>query len=149
MIPTFRRIMKRQHHIYKHQEVHDILECRPTPILERGAITKIARDTAIPEGTLYDSHRHRCIDNSWFPLDCGHSQARALNPDNEAAITNFVRVNYIDTGIGAACTHLKHLCLDAYAAQADDERHLERFCASTTFLRDMQTRQGSSLRTPH
>jgi hypothetical protein len=44
---------------------------------------------------------------------------------------------------------LKHLCLNAYATHADDERHLERFSASTTFLRDMQTRQGLSLRTSH
>jgi hypothetical protein len=33
--------------------------------------------------------------------------------------------------------------------QSDEERHLERFCASTTFLHDFQARQGLSLRTPH
>jgi hypothetical protein len=149
MIPTFRCIVKRQHHIYKHQEVDNILEYLTTPTLERGAITKIARDTGIPEGTLLDWHRHRRVDNNWFPLDRGHPQTRALNSDNEAAIADFVRVNYIDAGIGATRTRLNHLCLDVYAAQADDARYLERFCASTTFLRDMQIGQRLPLRTPH
>jgi hypothetical protein len=79
----------------------------------------------------------------------GHPQARALNPDNEAAVADFVRVNYSDTGICATRTHLKRLCLDAYAAEADDDRRLERVCASPTFVHDTQTHQGLSLRTPH
>jgi hypothetical protein len=107
MIPTFRRIVKRQHHIYKHQEVDYIFEYLTTPTLERGAITKIARDTGIPEGTLCDWHRHRCVDNSWFPLNRGHPQVRALSPDNEAAIADFVRVNCINTEIGTTRTYLK------------------------------------------
>jgi hypothetical protein len=88
-------------------------------------------------------------DDTWFPLSKGHSQARALNPDNKTAIADFLRDNYIRTGIGATKTQLRHLCLDSYAAQSDEERHLERFCASTTFLHDLQTRQKLSLRTPY
>jgi hypothetical protein len=72
-------------------------------------------------------------DNTWFPLSKGHPQARALNPDNETPIAEFLQDNYIGTGIGATKTQLKHLCLDSYAAQSDDERHLERFSASTVF----------------
>jgi hypothetical protein len=46
-------------------------------------------------------------------------------------------------------TQLKSLCLDSYIAPPDDEHHLACFCASSTFMRDMETRQGLSLRTPH
>jgi hypothetical protein len=88
-------------------------------------------------------------DDTWFPLSKGHPQARALNPENEAAVADFLRDNYIRTETGATRTQLRHLCLDSYAAQSDEERHFERFCTSTTFLHEFQTRQGLSLRTPH
>jgi hypothetical protein len=46
-------------------------------------------------------------------------------------------------------THLKHLCLDSYSTQDDDERNLERFCASPTFLHDLERGQGFCLRMLH
>jgi hypothetical protein len=78
-----------------------------------------------------------------------HPQARALDPDAEAALADFVRVNHIHPGIGATRKDLKKLCLTSYAEQAGDQRHLERFCASSSFLRDLEKRQRPSLRTPH
>jgi hypothetical protein len=149
MIPTFKRVVKRPHHIYKREEVEDILAYLSTSSLERGAIDKISRDTGIPNQTLHDWHRARVSDANWFPLASGHPRARALDPDCESGIADFLRANYIQPGIGATRTDLKHLCLDCYALQTDDERHLERFCASTTFLHDLEKRQSLSLRTPH
>jgi hypothetical protein len=140
MIPTFKCVINRKHRIYTHEKIDD---------LPRGAITKICRDTGIPESTLRDWHASRIADDTWFPLWKGHPQARALNPDNETAIADFLRDNCIRTGIGATRTQLRHLCLDSYAAQSDEQRHLEPFCASPTFLYDLQTRQELSLRTPH
>jgi hypothetical protein len=149
MIPTFKRVVKRPHRIYPHDEVGPILDYLRLPVLERGAIAKIARDTGIPEPTLRDWHHHRLTDANWFPLSNGHPRARALNPESETAIADFLRDNYIAPGIGATRAQMKVLCLDSYAAQSDDERHLERFCASSTFLHDMENRQGLALRTPH
>jgi hypothetical protein len=149
MIPTFKRVIKRSHHIYSHDEVDEVLDYLSAPSLKRGAIAKIARDTGIPEPTLRDWHRQRVADATWFPLANGHPRARALDPHSEAAIGDLIRENYIQPGIGATRADLKGLCLDAYAEQADYGHHRERFCASTTFLRDMEHRQGLSLRTPH
>ena len=149
MIPTFKRVLKRQHHIYTHNEVDDILEYLGAPSLERGAIAKISRDTGIPDPTLRNWRRFRLADKTWFPLGQGHPRSRALGSECEAGIADFLRENYIHSGIGATRSGLRQLCLDCYAAQNDDERHLERFCASTTFLRDMEKRQGLSLRSPH
>jgi hypothetical protein len=61
MIPTpiFKRVVKRQHHIYTHDEVDDVLEYLSLPLLERGAIAKIARDTAIPAQALRHWRCHR------------------------------------------------------------------------------------------
>jgi hypothetical protein len=67
----------------------------------------------------------------------------------EEALADFLRESYIRPGIGATGRQLTHLCLDSYAAQSDDERHLERFCASTTFLLDMKAWHGLSRRIPH
>jgi hypothetical protein len=47
--PIFKRVLKRQHHIYTHDEVDDILDYLSVPVLKRGAIAKIARDTGIPD----------------------------------------------------------------------------------------------------
>lgn len=149
MIPTFKRVVGRQHHIYKHADVDDILDYLTSNPLERGAISKIARDTGIPDSTLRHWHRQRAADSTWFPLAMGHPQARALDSDAEAAIADFVRVNYVHTGIGATRKDLRELCLTAYSEQTDDERHLERFCASSRFLRGLERRQQLSLRTPH
>jgi hypothetical protein len=54
MIPTFRRVVKRQHYIYHHSDIDNILEYLSAPDLEHGAIAKISRDTGIPDGTLHD-----------------------------------------------------------------------------------------------
>jgi hypothetical protein len=113
MIPTFKRVIKRKHRIYTHEEIDDLLACPTSPALHRGAITKIFRDTGIPESTLHDWRASRMADDTWFPLSKGHPQARALNPDNETAITDFLRDKYIMTGIGATRTQLRHLCLDS------------------------------------
>jgi hypothetical protein len=142
MIPTFRRVVKRQHHICYHSEIDDILEYLSEPNLERGAIAKISRDMGIPDGTLCDWHRHRVGEENWFPLADDHPRVRALNPESEAAIPDFIRDNYIHRGIGATQTHLKHLCLDSYAAQDDYECHLERFYVLPTLLCDQESRQG-------
>jgi hypothetical protein len=149
MIPTFKRVVKQQHHVYTHKEVDDILDYLTTPSLERGAIARIARDTHVPEQTLRNWRHSRLADPSWFPLEHGHPRARALDPQCEAAIADFLIENQIKPGLGATRSDLKKLCLDCYSAQTDEERHLQRFCASTTFLHDMQQRQGLSLRTPH
>jgi hypothetical protein len=149
MIPTFKRVIKRKHRIYIHEEIDDLLAYLTSPDLPRGAIAKICHDMGIPGSTLRDWHASRMADDTWFPLSKGHPQARVLNPDNEPAIADFLRDNYIRTGIGATRTQLKHLCLDSYRAQSDEVRRLERFCASTAFLHYFQTRQGLSLRTPH
>jgi hypothetical protein len=123
MIPTFKRVVKRPHHIYKREEVEDILIYLSSPSLERRAIAEISRVTGIPNQTLHDWHRARIIDANWFPLASGHPQARALDPQCESGIADFVRVNYIRPGIGATRTELKCLCLDCYALQIDEERH--------------------------
>jgi hypothetical protein len=135
MIPTFKRVVRRSHHISTHDEIDDLLDYLTMPSLERGTIAKISRDTGIPFQTLRDWRQLRATDPDWFPLANGQPKARAFDPKSEATIADFVRHNYIRPGTGARRTDLKHLCLDCYAAQDDDERHLERFCASTTFTR--------------
>jgi hypothetical protein len=136
IIPTFKRVVGYQHHIYKHGEVEEILEYFTSKPLERGVITKIARDTGIPDSILHHWHRQRAIGPTWFPLTIGYPQTGALDAD-----ADLVRDNSIDTGIGVTRRALRQLCLNSEAEQAEDEGHLERFCASSTFLRDLERRQ--------
>jgi hypothetical protein len=138
-IPTFKRALKHQRRIDTHEEVDNILDYLTTPDLARGAIAKISRDTGIPESTLRDWPADRGVDENWFPLSKGHSQARAPNLEGQAAIAGLLCENHIRTGIRATRTQLRHLCLDLYAEQVNDERHLKRLCASTTFLQDFET----------
>jgi hypothetical protein len=95
MIPTpsFKRVVKRRHHIYLHREIGDLVEYLSLPVLERGATAKIARDTAVPAQTLRHWRCHRRADKSWFPLARGHPRARALSPPMEAALADFLREN--------------------------------------------------------
>jgi hypothetical protein len=130
--PTFKHVLKRQHHIYTHDEIDNVLDYLSGTVLKRGVITKIARDTGVLDQTLRDWHCQRAADKTWFPLVNGHPRAQSLSPESEAAVADFIRVNSIQPGIGATRTHLKHLCLHSRAGQTDDERHLEHFCASTT-----------------
>jgi hypothetical protein len=91
----------------------------------------------------------RTADSTWLPLANGHHRIQALHPDHEAAIADFVSAKSIEPGIGATRMHLRQRCLNLYAAQDYDERRLERFGASKTFFKDMETRQGLTLRVPH
>jgi predicted RNA binding protein YcfA (HicA-like mRNA interferase family) len=56
MIPTFKRVIKCKHCIYTHEEIDDLIAYLTSADLPRGAITKICRDTGIPERTLRDWH---------------------------------------------------------------------------------------------
>jgi hypothetical protein len=75
MIPTFKRVIKRKHRIYAHEEIDDLLASLTSPDLPRGAITRICRDTGITESTLSDWHPSRMADDTWFPLSKAHTQA--------------------------------------------------------------------------
>jgi hypothetical protein len=71
MITTFKRVIKRKHRLYSHEEIDDLLAYLTSPDLPRGAITKICRDTEIPESTLRDWHASRMADDTWSPLSKG------------------------------------------------------------------------------
>jgi hypothetical protein len=75
MIPTFKRVIKRKHCIYTHEEIDDILAYITSLDLPRGVITKICRDTGIPESILLVWHASRMADDTWFPLSKGNPQA--------------------------------------------------------------------------
>jgi hypothetical protein len=51
MIPTFKRVIKRKHRIYTHEEIDDLLAYLTSPDLPRGVITKICCDAGITEST--------------------------------------------------------------------------------------------------
>jgi hypothetical protein len=53
MVLTFRQVPKRQHHVYRHTGIDNILDDLRAPDLERRAIAKIVRDTGglISSGT--------------------------------------------------------------------------------------------------
>jgi hypothetical protein len=101
MIRTFRRFVKRQHHISYHSDIDDILEDLPVPDLEHRATAMISRD---PDVSLRDWHCHRVGNENWFPLAEGHPRVRALSPESEAATADFLRDNCIHPGIGATRT---------------------------------------------
>jgi hypothetical protein len=107
MIPTFKGVIKRKHRIYSPEEIDDRLAYLTSLDRTRGAITKIWRDTGIPESTLRDWHVFRMADDTWLPLSKGHPQARTLNPDNETTIADFLRDSCIRTGIRATRTQLR------------------------------------------
>jgi hypothetical protein len=81
MIPTFRQVVKREHHIYRDADIGDILDYVHQPDLERGAIAKIPRDPGIPGPTFRDWHRRKIAGENWFPLAEGHSRLQVLNPE--------------------------------------------------------------------
>jgi hypothetical protein len=47
-VPTFKKIIKRQHTIYSHKEISPVLNYLIEPNLPRGALAKISRDIGIP-----------------------------------------------------------------------------------------------------
>jgi hypothetical protein len=95
---------------------------------------------------LRDQHKQRtqeASENS-FPLADGYPQARALSPENEAGIADFIQVNHIQTGKGATRGLWKSLCLVCYVQQNDHDRRCEQFGASTTFSRASENCQSFS-----
>jgi hypothetical protein len=151
MMTTFQRVFKRPHRSCPHKQIDDVLNCLTQPQLPRGVIPQASRDTGIAREILGDWHKQQTQDagENWFPLAQGHPQARALSAGNETGLSDFIRVNHIQTGKVATRGLLKSLCLVCYVRPDDHERHRERFGASTTFLRAFENGQGLSLRTPH
>jgi hypothetical protein len=56
-IPTFQKIVKRTHRIYKHQDIAPILDYLSQAEPPRGAIAKLNEDTGIPQS---DNEKAAC-----------------------------------------------------------------------------------------
>jgi hypothetical protein len=103
-----------------------------------------------PHQTLRDwrGKRIKASSENRFPPAHANPKARALSAENESAFADFLRASCIQAGIGPTGGLMKSLCPDSYVRQEDNERHLERFAASTTFLRNFENGNGLSLGTP-
>jgi hypothetical protein len=84
-VPRFKKIVKRPHRIYCHEDIDDILIYLSNPLLPLGALAQISRDTGIPIQTLSDWRKHRTSPNEscWFPLESDHPNKRALRDIGE------------------------------------------------------------------
>jgi hypothetical protein len=71
----------------------------------------------------------------------GRPLARAFDADAGAIIADLVLTSYADPGLGATRRDLKEICDSSYVEQTEEERYLERFCTSSTLLRDPEKRQ--------
>jgi hypothetical protein len=132
MIPTFRRVVKRQYHVS--DTPTSTMSSTPSlgPIWRAEPSRRLCEIRA-SRTTLRDWHRHTVVNKNWFPFAEGNPPARPLDPECPAPIAAFLCNKYVQPGIGATRTHRNILCLDSDAAQTDDERHFERFCCRQYF----------------
>jgi hypothetical protein len=91
-IPTFQQVVKRNHHVYKHKEIDEILNYLSQTNLPWGALTKISNDSKIPQTTLGEWRRRRCSEGGekWFPNASGHPQQRIFTHEIEDDIYEFM-----------------------------------------------------------
>ena len=150
-LPTFRRVVRRRHHVYTHREIDSVLYFVGQPRIPRGALAKIARDTGIPNQTLSDWRIHRIEPGgkNWFPLEKGHPNMRIFSEEVETHISQCILENYIDTGIGATPNDVAMLAKNAFSSLDVSDMHVERFCASRHFISNFMDRNNFSLRRPH
>jgi hypothetical protein len=151
LTPTFDRIVKRAHRIYKWREISPILDFLSSPVLPRGAITKVSSDTGIPVQTLSDWRKHRITEGgeTWFPLIEGHPGKRIFSNEQESSMADFIRKNMIEPGNGPVRADVKILTSNAYSSQNYEDFHVERFCASSRFIDGFLDRHKLSLHAPH
>jgi hypothetical protein len=150
-IPSFKRIVKRPHRHYRRSEIDPILNDLSHPILPRGAITRISKDTGIPKQTLSEwaHHRRDPTTPNWVLFEAGRPLKRVLAPAVEASLADHIRENWINTGKGAVRQAVQTLAKTAYASLPVEGMRCGRFAASASWLDAFMTRQGFSLRTPH
>ena len=150
-IPTFARVVKRSHRVYTHTEIDGVLDYISSPVIPRGALAKIERDTLIPKQTLSDWRRHRTNPDTpqWFPLAEGCPSRRALPPEVEDAIYSHMKENFVDNGVGATHKTLSHVAMTAYASQDVGTFRVDRFTASNRWRKRFLDEKVLSLRTPH
>jgi hypothetical protein len=151
MIPSFPRIVKATHRTYNHKEIDDVLAFLSQPVITRGALTRAAELTGIPQTTLASWRRIRLQPGreGWFPGASGRPNRRILPEQTERAIHDHLHTNFIESGFGATRATLKTLALNAFSSQEPEDMHTDRFAASGSFLTRFQERWQLSLRTPH
>lgn len=144
-------IVKATHRTYNDKQIDDVLAFLSQLSLTRGALTRIAKSTGIPQITLASWRRTRLQPGreGWFPGASGRSNRRALPEQTERAIYDHLGTNSIEAGLGATRATLKTLALNAFSSQKPENMRADRFAASGSFLTRFQERWQLSLRTPH
>jgi hypothetical protein len=150
-IPSFPRLVKRDHRVYDNDTIAPILDYLSQEVLPWGYLPKISKDTGIPKQTLSDWRRHRRSPEGrdWFPLANGHPNKRIFSETQEEAIADYLKTNMINPGYGPVRSDIKTVASNAYSSQEISEFRHERFCASDGFVTNFMNRWNLGMRTPH
>ena len=146
--PKFQRIENRKHSTYDHSEIEPILAFLTLPLIPHGAITKISRDTGIPQQTLSDWRGIRTTPGreQWFPNQDGRENRRIFSRETELSILDKLKQVYITPGIGAVRNDIKTISIEAY--ESESEQRYDRFTASNCFIDSFMDRHRLRLYTP-
>jgi hypothetical protein len=103
--------------------------------LPGSAIPDTPREPGIPVQTLGDWHKTRTQpgNENWLLWANVHPRHHALTRASEQAITEFINVRRITTGIRTTRELEKSFCLNVCAAQTDEDRRHNQITASTAF----------------
>ena len=70
-----------------------------------------------------------------------------MNEKTEEAIADYLKKNFIESGVGVTRTILKEAAISAYSSS--EEHKVERFCASNKWTQRFMSTHNLSLRIPH
>jgi hypothetical protein len=150
-LPPLPRIVKRDHRMYTRPVIETVMDLLSLPELPYGSMAYISHATGIPDATLSDWRRHRLDPEQfdWYPNEMGHPGRRILPAETEAAIASHIKDNYIDPGRAAVRETIATLAINAFGSLPPEQVHVDRFCASGSWVDDFLDRCNLCLRIPH
>ena len=136
---------------YRNKALCDDIFAEFTEDMERGHLFSLATAGGVPPSTVYGWYDQWMENEEWRPYNGEvHGRHHRIFSDvEEAAVADFIRVNYIQQEYAFHDEDFVHLIMQAFLEKYRDQENIPPFQCSPRFKRAYKVRNGFSVRVTH
>ena len=142
----FKKLKKQQNYRKDKQLIEEVFHAFEYESEDGLDMNDLTRRSGIPRGRLYDWHKKWEKDNKYRPGKYYGKHKRLFTQEQEKAVADFLRIQYILPGVLARRKHVRRIIMDLWKSFNPDKAPRAKNVVSYHFLRDFCKRQKLSFR---